>query len=180
MCQPNPFQHYSKSPFGGKMFDILEMIKLHVWLSVTPRTTACQASLFLTVSWSLHKFTSIVSVMSSSHLILCFPLLLLPSIFLSIRVSSNESGLLIRWPNYWRFSISPSKVYYSWFPLGLTRLISLQSKGLSKVFSNTTLQKHQFFSLLYGPNLTSIHNYWKNNSSDFFFNFYWQSNVSDF
>ena len=123
---------------------------------------------------------SIESVMASNHLVLCFPLLLLPSIFLSIKVSSNESALLIRWPNYWRFSISPSKVYYSWFPLGLTRLISLQSKGLSKVFSNTTLQKHQFFSLLYGPNLTSIHNYWKNNSSDFFKNFYWQSNVSDF
>ena len=83
---------------------------------------------------------SIESVMASNHLVLCFPLLLLPSIFLSIKVSSNESALLIRWPNYWRFSISPSKVYYSWFPLGLTRLISLHFKGLLRVFSNTTVQ----------------------------------------
>ena len=66
------------------------------------------------------------------------------SIFPSIRVSCNESVLRIRWPKLWRFSISPSKNIQAWFPLGLTGLISLQSKGLSKVFSNTTIQKHQF------------------------------------
>ena len=89
---------------------------------------------------------SIESVMPSNHLILCHPLLLLPSIFLSIRVFSNESVLHIRWPKYWSFSfsISPSMNLQDWFPLGWTDWISLQSKGLSRVFSNTTVQKHQF------------------------------------
>ena len=82
----------------------------HVWLFATPWTTACQASLFITNSRSLLKCTSIESVMPSNHPILCHPLLLLPSIFPSIRVFSNESALHIRWPKYWSFSfnISPS------------------------------------------------------------------------
>ena len=78
---------------------------------VTPWTAACQASLFLTIFRSLLKPMSIQSVMPSNHLILCHPLLLLPSIFLSIRVLSNESALCIRWPKYWSFSISPSNEY---------------------------------------------------------------------
>ena len=84
---------------------------------------------------------SIESVMPSNHLILCRPLLLPPSIFPSIRVFSNESVLPIRWPNYWSFSfsISPSVNIQDWFHLGLTGWISLQSKGLSRAFSNTTL-----------------------------------------
>ena len=82
-----------------------------VWLFTTPWTTACQASLSITNSRSSHKPMSIDSVMPSSHLILCRPLLLLPSIFPSIRVFSNESALRIRWPNYWSFSISPSNEY---------------------------------------------------------------------
>ena len=106
---------------------------------------------------------SIESVMPSNHLILCRPLLL-SSIFLSIRVFSNELALPIRSPEYWSFSfsISPANVQ-GWFPLGWTGWISLQSKGLSRVFSNTTVQKHQFFSaqLLYGPALTSVHDRWK-------------------
>ena len=82
----------------------------------------------------------------SNHLILCHPLLL-PSIFPSIRVFSNESALRIRWPKYWSFSfnILPMNTQ-DWSPLGWTGWISLQSKGLSRVFSNTTVQKHQFFS----------------------------------
>ena len=82
----------------------------HVWLFVTPWTAAWQASLSITNSWSLLKLMSIESVMPSNHLILCHPLLLLPSIFPSIRVFSNESVLHIRWPKYWSFSfnISPS------------------------------------------------------------------------
>ena len=89
---------------------------------------------------------SIESVMPSHHLILCHPLLLLPSIFPSIRVFSNESVLHIRWPKYWNFSfsISPSNEYSDWFHLGWTGLIFLQSKGLSRVFSNTTVQKHHW------------------------------------
>ena len=86
------------------------------------------------------------SVMPSNHLILCCPLLLLPSIFPSIRVFSNESVLCIRWPKYWSFrlaSVLPMNIQ-DWFPLGLTCLI-LQPKGLSRVFSNTKVQKHQFF-----------------------------------
>ena len=116
----------------------------HVRLFVTPWTAAFQASLSITNSQSFLKLMSIKSAMSSDNLILCYPLLLLPSIFPSIRVLSDESILPIRWPNYWSFifSISPSNE----FPLGWTGLISLWSKELSRAFSNTTVQKHQFFS----------------------------------
>ena len=133
-----------------------------VWLFATPRTAACQASLSVTNSLSFLKLMSIQSVMPSNHLILCHSLLFLPSIFPSIRVFSNESR--IRWPKYWSFSfsISPSNEYSLLFSLGWTGWISLQSKGLSRVFSNTTVKKHQFFhaQLSHGPSLTSIHDYW--------------------
>ena len=111
----------------------------------TPWTAACQASLSITNFWSLLKLMSIESVIPSNHLILCYPLLLLPSIFHNIRVFSNESVLRLRWPKYWSFSfsISPPMNMQDWFPLGFTGLIS--SKELSWVFSNTTVQKHQFF-----------------------------------
>ena len=114
--------------------------------SATPWTAACQASLSISNSLSLSRLMSIESVMPSNHLILCHPLLLLPSIFPKIRVFSNESVLRTRWPKYWSFSfsINPSNIQ-DWFPLGFTSWISLQSKGLSRVFSNTTVQKHQFF-----------------------------------
>ena len=115
--------------------------------SVSPWTTKCQASLCITSSWSLPKLMSIESVMPSSHLILCHPLVLLPSIFPSIRVFSSESALRIRWPKFWSFSfnISPSSEHSGLISLGRTVWISLKSKGLSRVFSNTTFQKHQFF-----------------------------------
>ena len=119
-----------------------------VLLSVTPWTAASWASLSITNYWSFLKLMCFESVMPSNHLILCYPLLLLPSIFPSIRVFSNESVLLIKWPKCWSFSISPSNEYsglISFRKLGLTGWISLQSKGLSRVFSNTTVQKHQFF-----------------------------------
>ena len=77
-----------------------------VRLFVTPWTASCQASLSFTISWNLLKFMSIESMMPSNHLILCLPLLLLPSLFSSIRVFSNESALHIRWPKYWSFSFS--------------------------------------------------------------------------
>ena len=132
----------------------------HVRLFVTPWTAACQASLSITNSQSLLKVMSIVSVMPSNHLILCQPCLLLPSIFLSIRVFSSESGICIRWPNYqsFSFSISPSKEYSGLISFGIDWLVSL-SKGRSRVFFNTTVQKHQFFGsqFLYSPILTSIH-----------------------
>ena len=115
---------------------------------VTPWTVAHQDSLSTTNSWSLLTLMSITSVMPSNHLILCRPLLLPPSIFPSIRVFSNESVLRIRWPKYrsFSFNISPSNEYSDKFPLGWTGWISLQPKGLSRVFSNTTVQKDQFFS----------------------------------
>ena len=95
----------------------------------------------------VHSNTSIESVMPSSHLILCRPLLLLPPIPLSIRVFSNESTLCMRWPKYWSFSFSiiSSNEHPGLIPLEWTGWISLYSKGLSRVFSNTTVQKHQFF-----------------------------------
>ena len=90
---------------------------------------------------------SIESMMLSNHPILCCLLLLLPSIFLSIRFFSSEAALPSRWPKYWTFSFSISPCNsQGWFPLGLTDVISLQSKGLSRVFSSTTIQKHQFLS----------------------------------
>ena len=104
------------------------------------------ASLSSAISWSLLKFISIESVMLSNHLILCCPLLLLHSIFPSIRVFSNESALCTKWPKYWSFTSVLSMNIQGWFPLGLTGLISVLFKGLSRVFSSTTVQKHQFFS----------------------------------
>ena len=120
----------------------------HVRLFATPWTAARQASLSITNSQSPTKSMSIELVMPSSHLILCHPLLLLPSIFLSIRVFLNESALRITWPKYWSFSfiISPYNEHPGLISFRRTGWISLQSKGLSRVFSNTTVQKHQFFS----------------------------------
>ena len=138
-----------------------------VQLFVTPWTAAHQASLSITNSQSLLKLMCIELVIPSNPLILCCPLLLLPSIFPSIRVFSSESVLHITWPQYWSFtfSISPSMNIQDWFPLGLTGWISLESEGL---FCNTTVQKHQFFTaqLLYNPALISIHDYRKNHSFD--------------
>ena len=91
-------------PFSEVQFSLLSC----VWLFATPRIAACQASLSITNSWSLLKLMSIGSVMPSSHLILCHPLLLLPPILPSIRVFSNETTLCIRWPKYWSFSFSVS------------------------------------------------------------------------
>ena len=118
-----------------------------VQLFVTPWTAARQASLSITNSWSLLKLMSIELVMPSNHLILCHPLLLLPSIFPSISVFSSESVVHIRWPKYWSFSFSirPFNDYSGLISFRIDWLISLQSKGLSRVFSNTTVQKHQFF-----------------------------------
>ena len=121
--------------------------------------------------------------MPSSHLILCHPLLLLPSIFPSIRVISNASAIRIRWPKYWSFastSLLPMNTDHQ-SPLGWTGWISLQSKGLSKVFSNTTGQKYQSFgaSFLHSPTVTSIHDHWKNHSLDWT-DLCWQSSISAF
>ena len=110
-----------------------------------PMDCSTPASLSFTMSQRLPKLISTESVMPSKHLSLCCLLLLLPSIFSSIRVFSNESALCIRRTKYWNFtSILPMNIQ-GWFPLELAGLIFLQSKGLSSVFFNTTVQKHQFF-----------------------------------
>ena len=135
-----------------------------VWLFATPRTAASQASLSFTVSNSL-KLMSTESMMPSNHLILCRPLLLLPSVFSSIRIFSMswlfaQGGQSIGAPA--SASVLPMNIQ-GWFLLRLTGLILL-STGLSRVFSSATIQKiiSSMFSLLYGPTLTSIHDYWKN------------------
>ena len=142
----------------------------HVQLFVSPWTSACQASLSFTVSQSLLKFMFIESGMLSNHLILCHPLLLLPSIFPNIRVFSNESVLLIMWPKYWsfHFTISPSNEYLrlisfriNWFDILAVQgtLKSLLQHHSSKA---STLQHAGLCS----PTFTSIHDYWKNHSFD--------------
>ena len=142
----------------------------HIWLFATPWTTAHQASLFFTISVSLLKLMHIESVMPSNHLILCHPLLLLPSLFLSI-MSFLVSQLFASGGQSTEASASASVLPMTsqgWFPLGLTGLISLLSKELSRVFFNTTVWKHQFFSTQ--PSLWSsshiIHEYWKHHSFD--------------
>ena len=115
--------------------------------SVTPWTTAHQASLSFTISQSLHKFMSIVSMVPSNHLIFCCPILLRPLIFPSIRVFSRELTLRIRWPEYWSFSFSiiPSNQYSGLISFRIVWFDLLASKGISSVISSTTIQKHQFF-----------------------------------
>ena len=122
-------------------FSSLSLIQLFA----TPWTAAC---LSITNSQSLIKLMSIKSGMPSNHVILCHPLLLLPSIFPSIRVFSNQSVLCIRWPKYWSFSfnISPSSEYSGWISFRMYWMALHAVQGISRVFSNTTVQKHLFFS----------------------------------
>ena len=123
---------------------VVDQLLSCIQLFVTPCTVARQASLSFTIFQSLLKLMSIESVMPSNHLIFCCPLLLLPSIFPSIRVFSNESALHIRWSKFGAsasVSVLPMNTQ-DWFPLGWTGLISLLFKGLSRVLSNTTVQKH--------------------------------------
>ena len=114
--------------------------------SATPWTAARQAPLFSTVSQSLLKFMSIELVMLSDHLNLCFPLLLLPSVFPRIRVFPNELALHIRWPNYWSFSfsISPSNEYSGLISFRIDWFDLLAIQGTLRVFSSTTAWKHWF------------------------------------
>jgi len=139
-----------------------------VQLFVTLWTAARQASLCITNFWSLLKLMSIESVMPSNHLILCHPLLLLPSIFPTISVFFNESLLCIRWPKYWSFSISPSSEYSGLISFRIDWLDLLAVQGTLK--SSPTPQFKSISSLalsfLYSPTLTFIHDYWKKHSFD--------------
>ena len=153
-----------------------------VQLFAMPRTAARQASLAITNTWSLLKLVSIKLVIPSNHFFLCHPLLLLSSVFPSIRVFSNELVLCIRWLKYWSFSfsISPSNEYsglssfrIDWFDLAV--------QGLSRVFYTPHFKSinSSALSFLYNPILTSIRDHWKNHSLDST-DLCWQSNVSAF
>ena len=140
-------------------------------LLVTPWTAAHQAFLSFTISWSLLKLMSIELVMPSNHLIRCCPLLLLPSIFPSIRVFSNESVLHIRWPKYWSFSfnISPSNEYSGMISFRMDCLDLLVVQGTLK----NLLQHHNskasipwLLAFFIDLTITFIHDYWKNHSFD--------------
>ena len=124
----------------------------HVWFFVTSWTAAFQASLSTTLSQSLLRFMSIELVLLSNHHIIWL-LLLLPSIFPSIRVFSSESALCIRWPEYWSFSISPSNEYSGLISYKIDWFDLLWSEELSRVFFSTTIWKHQFFG--FQPSLLS-------------------------
>ena len=141
-----------------------------VRLFVTLWTAAHQASLYIINSQSLPKPMSMVSVMPSNHLILCHPLLLLPSIFPSIRVFSNELVTCIMWPKYWSFSfsISPSNEYSGLISFRMDRLDLLAVQGTLKSLlqhcrSKASILRHSAF---FTVQLTSIHDYWKNHSLD--------------
>ena len=149
ICPDNCFitDYQNMNPLSIDFLSSVQSLS-HIWLFVNPWTAARQASLSIINSWSLLKLISIESVMPSRHLILCHPLLLPPSIFLSIRVFSIESVLCIMWPKHWSFSFSiiPSNGYQGLISFKMDWLDSLHSKGFSRVFSKTTVQKHQFFS----------------------------------
>ena len=128
------------------MFVVVQSLS-HIQLFETPWTAACQASLSFTISQSLLKLMPVESVMLSNHLILCCPLLLLPSVFPSIRVFSDKSTLPIRWPKYcsFSFSISPSNEYSGLISSGIDWFDFLAVQGTLKSLYNTIVKKHQFF-----------------------------------
>ena len=143
-----------------------------VQLFATPWTAACQASLSITNSWSLLKLMSIELVMPSNHLILCHPLLLLPSIFPSIRIFSDESALRIGWPKDWTFSfnISPTNEHPGLISFRIDWLDLLAVQGtleslLQHHCSKASILQHSAF-FLYCSALTFVHDYWKNHSFD--------------
>ena len=139
----------------------------HVWLFATSWTTARQASLSITNSQSSLRLMSIESVMPSNHPILCYPLLLLPSVFPSIRVFASESVLCIRWPKYWSFSfsISPSNEYSGMisFRIDWFDLLARDSQESTPTPQFKSINSSAL-SFLCSPTLTSIHDYWKNHS----------------
>ena len=136
---------YQRTEVIGK---IVVQSLTRVRLFVTPWTAAHQASLSFTISRNLLKLMSIESVIPSNYFFFCCPLLLLPSIFPSIRVFYNASALHIRGPNYWRFSFSINtfKEYSGLISFRIDRFDHLAVQGTLKIFSNTIVQKHQFIS----------------------------------
>ena len=145
----------------SRIFHIVQLLSC-VWLFATPWTSAREASLSLTTSWSLPKFTSIASVMPSSRLILWHPLLM-PSIFPSIRDFSNESSVCIRWPEYWSFIISPSSEYSGLISLKTDWFDLLPVQGTFRSLLQDHSSKASILGILpsYGPTLTPVHDHWR-------------------
>ena len=159
--------------------DSLLLLFSHAQLFATPCTSTCRASLSFTISQSLLKLMSIESMMPSNPISLCHTLLLLPSIFPSIRAFSNEPALHIRWPKYWSvsFHISPSSEYsgLTFFRMDWFELLAVQESSPTPQFESNA----SVLSLFWGPLLTFIHNYWKHHSFDYT-DLCQQSNVSAF
>ena len=168
--------------FYTSLFSSVQTLS-RVWLFATPWTAARQASLPITNTQSPPKPMSIESVMPPNHLILCHPVLLLPSIFPRIRVFSNESALHITWPKYWSlsFSISPSNGYPGLisFRIDWFELLAVQGTQESSQAPQFEITNSLALSLLNGPTLTSVRDHWKNHSFDYM-DFCWQSDVSAF
>ena len=176
----NSEESFRISPLPGTVFRVINILHSvqfssvqslsHVQLFVTPWIAARQASLSITNSQSSLKLTSIESVMPSSHLVLCRPILLLPPIPPSIRVFSKESTLRMRWPKYWSFSFSiiPSKEIPGLISFRMNWLDLLAVQGTQE--SSPTPQfksiNSSVLSFLHSPTLASIHDHWKNHSLD--------------
>ena len=160
---PHPYPRWVRCVLSvSPLYMVLVQSLSHLRLFVTPWTAAHQASLSITNSWNLPKLTSIKLVMPSNHLILCYPLCLLPSIFPSIRVFSNESVLHIRWPKYWSFSISPSNEYSRVISFRMDWLALLAGQGTLKSLlqhhsSKASILQHSVFFMvqLSHPNMTT-------------------------
>ena len=172
ICSPNCMYDYYSFLFSviiSVQFSSVQLLS-RVWLFATPWTAPRQASLSITNSRSLLKLMSIESVMPSSHLILCRPLLLLPPIPPSIRVFSNESTLHMRWPEYWSFSfsISPSNEHPGLISFKMDCWISLQSRDFQESSPAPQFKSinSSVLSFLHSPTLTSIHDHWKNHRLD--------------
>ena len=157
---------------SGKMSRLFTSVQSlsHVWLFVNPWTAARQASLSITNSRSPLKLMSIESVMPSNRFILCCPILLLPSIFPSIKFFSNESVLHIRWPKYWSFSfsINPSNEYSGliFFRIDWLDLLAVQGTLKSLLQHHSSNSSILRCSVFFMVQLTAIHDYWKNHSLD--------------
>ena len=156
-------------PPAGQECSSVQFSRSVVSDSVIPWTAVCQSSLSFTIFQSMLKFVFIESVMPSNQLILCCPLLLLPSIFPSSRVFSNELALCIRWPKYWSFSFNINPPNESsgltFFRIDWFDLLAVQGT-LKSLLPHHTSKALKLFSFLCGPTLTSIHDYWKNQSFD--------------
>ena len=174
-------------PISSNMlwFVVVFQLLSHIWLFAIPWTAVHQGSLSFTIFRSLLQLMSIVSMMPSNHLILCYPFLFLPSLTSNMGVFSSESALCIRWPKYGRFSfsISPSIEYsvlisfrIDWFVLLAVGPRNSQESSLAPQFKSISSSA---LSLLYGPALTAVQDYWENHSYDYM-DLCWQSDLSAF